>query len=66
LTQWEGSVTQRVDVMTSAGGEAAPGRGKEEMTSVGLTRILLGQKIKKIHMRSIQLVQMDSKDLKQR
>jgi hypothetical protein len=29
-------------VMTSVGGEAAPGRGKGEMTLVELTEILLG------------------------
>jgi hypothetical protein len=33
----------------STGGEAALRREKEEMMSVGLTRILLDQKIKKIH-----------------
>jgi hypothetical protein len=33
----------------SAGGEATPGRETEETTPVGLTWILLDQKIKKIH-----------------
>jgi hypothetical protein len=35
------------------------------MTPVGLTRILLDQKIKKIH-GLIELLQMDGEDLKQR
>jgi hypothetical protein len=42
-------VTRRGSVVTSTGGEAAPGRESEETTSVGLTRILLGQKMKIIH-----------------
>jgi hypothetical protein len=53
LAQWEGSVIRRGSVTTSARGEAAPGKGKSgddaSWTLVGLTRILLGQKIKKIH-----------------
>jgi hypothetical protein len=43
----------------------ASGRGKEETTLVGLTRILPGQKIKKIHAVD-SAGQMDSEDLKQR
>jgi hypothetical protein len=35
--------------MMSAGGEIALGKGKEEATLIGMMRILLGQKIKKIH-----------------
>jgi hypothetical protein len=50
LVQQKGSVTRRGGVMTLARGEAAPGRKKEETTLVGLTRILLDQKMKKIHM----------------
>jgi hypothetical protein len=46
-------VIRRGSVTTSARGEAAPGRGKSgddaSWTLVGLTRILLGQKMKKIH-----------------
>jgi hypothetical protein len=49
LAPWEESVTQHSSVTTSARGNVAPGKGKEETTSVGLTRILLDQKIKKIH-----------------
>jgi hypothetical protein len=37
-------VTQRCGVMTSARGEAAPEREKDEMILVGLTRILLAKK----------------------
>jgi hypothetical protein len=58
-------VTRRGGVATSVEGETAPGRGKGGDDAVGLTRILLGQKIKKIHA-SIQLLQMDSEDLKRR
>jgi hypothetical protein len=36
-------VTQRGGVVTSAGGEIAPGRKKGGDDVVGLTRILLGQ-----------------------
>jgi hypothetical protein len=49
LAPREGSVTQHSSVTTSARGNVAPGKGKEETTPVGLTRILLGQKMKKIH-----------------
>jgi hypothetical protein len=42
-------VTRRGGVTTSAGGEEAPEREREETTSVGLTRILLGRKMKKIY-----------------
>jgi hypothetical protein len=49
MTQWEGSVTRRSSVAMSTGGEAALGGKREETTSVGLTRILLSQKIKKIN-----------------
>jgi hypothetical protein len=42
-------VTRCSDVTTSIGGKVSPGRGKREDNVVGLTRILLDQKIKKIH-----------------
>jgi hypothetical protein len=35
--------------VTSAGGEVTPERQMEETTLIGLTRILLGRKMKKIH-----------------
>jgi hypothetical protein len=38
----------------------------EETTPVGVKRILLGQKMKKISTMSIQQLQMDDEDLKQR
>jgi hypothetical protein len=50
LAPWEESVTRRGSVTTSNGGEVAPGRGKGGGDTVGLAQILLGQKIKKIHM----------------
>jgi hypothetical protein len=59
-------MTQCGTVMTSAGGEATPGRGKGGHDLVGLTRILLGQKNEEKSKRSIPLVQMDGEDLKQR
>jgi hypothetical protein len=49
LLPWEVSMTQHGGVTTSAGGDGALGRKKEETTLVRLTQILLGQKIKKIH-----------------
>jgi hypothetical protein len=49
LAPWEGSAIWRSAVARSVRGEAAPRRGKEETTPVGLTRILLGQKINKTH-----------------
>jgi hypothetical protein len=42
-------VTWRGGVTTSVGGEVALGGEMEEKTIFGLTRILLDQKIKKIH-----------------
>jgi hypothetical protein len=48
LAEWEGSVTRHNDMTTSARGEAAPRRKREETTLVGLKRILLAQKMKKI------------------
>jgi hypothetical protein len=49
-----GSMGRKRDMMRrrgdmSTGGEAAPRREREEIMPVELTRILLGQKIKKIH-----------------
>jgi hypothetical protein len=43
LAPWEGSVA------TSDGGDAAPGGKSEETRLVGLTQILLDQKMKKIN-----------------
>jgi hypothetical protein len=43
-------MTRCSDAASSIGGEVAPVRGeREEIMLVGLTRILLSQKIKKIH-----------------
>jgi hypothetical protein len=42
-------VTWHDSVTTSVGGDAALERGREETTSVELTRILIDQKIKKIY-----------------
>jgi hypothetical protein len=42
-------VTRRSGMGTSAAGEVALGRRKGGDTSVGLTQILLDQKMKKIH-----------------
>jgi hypothetical protein len=36
-------------MVTLVGGEATLGRGNEETMPIGLMRILLGQKMKKIH-----------------
>jgi hypothetical protein len=49
LAPWEVSVTRRGNVVTSIRGEMTPGRGKGADDTVGLTQILLDQKIKKIH-----------------
>jgi hypothetical protein len=51
-------------MVTSAGGEATPWREKRGDDAVGLTRFLLGKKIKKSKW-SIQLLQMECEDLKQ-
>jgi hypothetical protein len=50
-------------VITSAGGEATPGREKGGDASWADMN-LLGQKTKKKNIRSIQLLQMDDEDLK--
>jgi hypothetical protein len=42
-------VTRCGGVATSIGGDVAPGMGKEGDDAVGLTQILLGRKMKKIH-----------------
>jgi hypothetical protein len=47
LAPWEGSVKRCGSVTTSVRVEVAPGRGNRGDDAVGLTQILLGQKIKK-------------------
>jgi hypothetical protein len=49
LTPWEGSVIWRNGVASLVGGGAVSEREKEETIPVKLTQILLGQKIKNIH-----------------
>jgi hypothetical protein len=45
----EVSVTQRDDIVTSARGEVARRGGGKEIDDIGLMRISLGRKMKKIH-----------------
>jgi hypothetical protein len=59
-------VTQRGGVMMLVGGEAAPGRGKEGDDANWADTNLTGPKNEKKIIRSIQLLQMDDEDLKQR
>jgi hypothetical protein len=47
LALWEGIVTWHSGMVTSAGGEATLWREKRGDDAVGLTRFLLGKKIKK-------------------
>jgi hypothetical protein len=42
-------VTRCCGVVTSVGGEVAPGWERDEMIPTGLTQILLSQKMKKNH-----------------
>jgi hypothetical protein len=60
-------VTRRGGVMTSAGEETTPGRGKEvdDVSWVDMNLIGLKNEEKKF-MHSIQLIQMNGEDLKQR
>jgi hypothetical protein len=49
LAPWEGSVIWRDGVVTSTGGEAAPGRGKEEDDTSWANANLTRPKSEKIH-----------------
>jgi hypothetical protein len=64
LAPWDGSVTQRVGVMTSAGGGAVPERGKGGDNISWADVNLTGPKNKKKFTQSIQLLQLDGEDLK--
>jgi hypothetical protein len=50
LAQWKGSVIQRGNVTTSAGGEVAPGRGKRGNDASWADSNLISWKINKIYM----------------
>jgi hypothetical protein len=54
-------MTPRGGMVTSIGGEMPSEKGEGETMSVGPTRILLGQKLRKFTW-SIQLLQIDGKD----
>jgi hypothetical protein len=56
-------VTRHGDVVASVRGEMAPEGEREETTAIGLTRILPGQKIKKIHA-VYSVATIDDEDLK--
>jgi hypothetical protein len=66
LIQWEGSVTRCGGMATSAGGEVAPWREKGGDDVSWADANLTGLKKWRRSTRSIQLLQMDGEDLKQR
>jgi hypothetical protein len=65
LVQWKGSVTQCGAVVTSTGGDAAPGRGKGGDDISWADANLTEPKNKKKSTLSIQLLQMNGENLKQ-